>query len=39
MIPFQTIDWSVIPKTEFKGETGVATWQTLQFDGLRVTNC
>jgi hypothetical protein len=36
MIPFQTIDWSLIPKTEYKGETGVASWQTLQFEGLRV---
>ena len=36
MIPFQTIDWSLIPKTEFKGETGVASWKTLQFEGLRV---
>jgi quercetin dioxygenase-like cupin family protein len=36
MIPFQTIDWSIIPKIEFKGETGVAVWQTLQFEGLRV---
>jgi mannose-6-phosphate isomerase class I len=35
-IPFQTIDWSNIPKTEHKGESGVAYWQTLQFDGLRV---
>jgi quercetin dioxygenase-like cupin family protein len=36
MIPFQTINWSLIPKIEFKGETGVATWQTLQFDAIRV---
>ena len=36
MIPFQTIDWSLIPKTEFKGETGVASWKTLQFEGLRI---
>jgi quercetin dioxygenase-like cupin family protein len=36
MIPFQTIDWSLIPKIDFKGETGVAARQTLQFDGLRV---
>jgi hypothetical protein len=36
MIPFQTIDWSLIPKTEHTGETGVASWQTLQFDGLRI---
>jgi uncharacterized cupin superfamily protein len=35
-IPFQTIDWSKIPKTEHKGETGIAYWQTLQFDGLRI---
>lgn len=35
-IPFQAIDWSAIPKTEYKGETGVAYWQTMQFDGLRI---
>ena len=35
-IPFQTIDWSSIPKTEHTGETGVAYWQTMQFDGLRI---
>ena len=35
-IPFQTIDWNNIPKTEHNGETGVAYWQTLQFSGLRV---
>jgi hypothetical protein len=35
-IPFQTIDWSTIPKTEHKGETGIAYWQTVQFDGLRM---
>ncbi len=35
-IPFQTIDWSTIPRTEHKGETGVAYWRTLQFDGLRI---
>ncbi len=35
-IPFQTIDWSRIPKTEHKGETGTATWQTVQFAGLRI---
>ena len=35
-IPFQTINWTQIPKTEHKGETGVAYWQTLQFDGLRI---
>jgi len=35
-IPFQTIDWTVIPKTEYKGESGKAFWQTLQFPGLRI---
>lgn len=35
-IPFQTIDWSNIPKTKHQGETGVAYWQTVQFPGLRV---
>ncbi len=29
-IPFQTIDWSTIPKTEHQGETGTSFWQTLQ---------
>lgn len=35
-IPFQAIDWSDIPKTEHKGETGIAYWQTLQLEGLRI---
>jgi hypothetical protein len=35
-IPFQTIDWMTIPKTEHKGETGIAYWQTMQFEGLRI---
>jgi hypothetical protein len=35
-IPFQTIDRTAIPKTEHKGETGTACWQTLQLDGLRL---
>lgn len=35
-IPFQTIDWKGVPRTEHKGETGFAYWQTLQFEGLRV---
>ncbi len=28
-IPFQTIDWSLIPKVEYAGESGTAMWQTL----------
>jgi hypothetical protein len=35
-IPFQTIDWNLIPKVEYKGESGTAFWQTVQFDGLRI---
>jgi len=35
-IPFQTIDWSGIEKTEHKGEIGTSFWQTIQFPGLRI---
>ncbi len=35
-IPFTTIDWTTIEKVEYKGETGTATWQTLQFGDLRI---
>jgi len=35
-IHFQFIDWSEVPAVDFPGESGVATWQTLQFEGLRV---
>lgn len=35
-IPFQTIDWTKVPRTEHKGETGVAYWQTKQYQGLRI---
>jgi len=35
-IPFQSIDWNKIEKTEHLGETGTSYWQTLQFEGLRV---
>ena len=34
-IPFTSIDWSTIEKTEYKGTTGTSFWQTLQFGGLR----
>jgi hypothetical protein len=36
MIPFQAIDWSSVEKVEYKGEIGMATWQTLQLPGLRI---
>jgi mannose-6-phosphate isomerase class I len=35
-IPFQTINWELIEKIEHKGEKGLAFWQTIQFDGLRI---
>ena len=35
-IPFQTIDWTNVPKEKFEGETGTAYWQTIQFNGLRI---
>ena len=35
-IPFQTIDWTTIPKVDYKGESGKAIWQTIQFPGLRI---
>ncbi|MES2286356.1 MAG: DHCW motif cupin fold protein [Bacteroidota bacterium] len=35
-IPFQTIAWDKVEKTEHKGETGTSYWQTIQMDGLRI---
>lgn len=35
-IPFQSIDWSNIPKVEYPGEKNTSFWQTLQFEGLRI---
>jgi len=35
-IQFQLIDWTKIPRVEYKGESGTATWQTIQFPGLRI---
>ena len=34
--PFQTLDWSSIPKEEHKGETGVAYWQIQMVNEIRV---
>lgn len=36
MIPFEVTDWDKIPAKEHKGETGIATWRTMQYQGLRV---
>lgn len=35
-IPFGVTDWSGVPATEHKGETGMATWRVQQFDNIRV---
>jgi quercetin dioxygenase-like cupin family protein len=35
-IPFQTIDWKTVEKTEYKGDKGTSFWQTIQIGGLRV---
>ena len=35
-IPFGTTNWASISPTEHKGETGMATWRTQQFDDIRV---
>ncbi|MFD0941739.1 DHCW motif cupin fold protein [Pedobacter boryungensis] len=35
-IPFQSINWSKVEKTEHQGNTGISYWQTLQFEGLRI---
>ena len=35
-IPFQTINWTSIPKEEHIGEKGTSFWQTVQFNGLRI---
>lgn len=33
---FQTINWEDIEKVEYPGVTGVAYWQTIQLQGLRI---
>jgi hypothetical protein len=35
-IPFQTIDWDAIPRVQHNGESGMAFWQTLQLQVLRI---
>lgn len=35
-IPFQTINWDEIPRTEHRGTTGISYWQTVQYAGLRI---
>ncbi|RYZ00262.1 MAG: hypothetical protein EOO11_02225 [Chitinophagaceae bacterium] len=35
-LPFQTIDWAAVPEELHPGESGTASWRTLQYPGLRV---
>jgi len=35
-IPFGTIDWSQVERTEHEGECGSAQWRTRQFGEVRV---
>jgi hypothetical protein len=35
-VPFQTIDWANVPVTEHPGETGKATWRTIEQGNVRV---
>ena len=35
-IPFGTTEWSAVEKTAHPGESGVATWRTREFGGIRV---
>ena len=34
--PFQTLDWSSVPKEEHRGETGMAYWQVQKMNDIRV---
>jgi len=35
-VPFTTINWDEIPQTIHTGETGFATWQTVETGNIRV---
>jgi hypothetical protein len=35
-IPFTTVDWAAVEKTEHPGTTGAAFWRTRQFGSVRV---
>jgi quercetin dioxygenase-like cupin family protein len=34
--PFQTLDWSTVPKEEHKGDRGMANWQVQKVNNIRV---
>ncbi len=35
-IPFQTIDWATVDPTTHRGETGIATWRTVEIGNVRL---
>jgi quercetin dioxygenase-like cupin family protein len=35
-IPFATIDWDAVARTEHVGESGTAYWRTIEQGGIRV---
>lgn len=35
-VPFCTVDWSQVTRTEHPGETGTAFWRTLEIGNIRV---
>jgi quercetin dioxygenase-like cupin family protein len=35
-LPFMTTDWSSVPRTEHPGDSGVASWRTLEVGDIRV---
>lgn len=35
-IPFSTTRWADVPVSEHRGMTGIATWRTRDFGGIRV---
>ncbi len=36
MIPFHVTDWTEVPTTEHRGEKGIATWRTINYNDLRI---
>jgi quercetin dioxygenase-like cupin family protein len=34
--PFQTLDWTTVPKEEHTGDTGIAYWQVQKVNDIRV---
>ena len=35
-VPFGTTDWTAVPETEHRGETGMAYWKTFEQGSIRV---